>query len=279
MERTRYLIKFYYIGSGKYFGSQRQIKFETVEDNLIRCLLETNHIQNIETSGFEMASRTDKLVSARGACFTFQSKKPLILMEINSKLPTDIGLWAWCEVREDFSSRFNALIRHYKYILNLSNEKEHIYDLKIMKKACKALQGCHDFQNFSKREQGDIKTIRNLIFADFNKEGEYLVFNFKSRAFLRQQIRRMMTKILEVGSGIISLDAFKQLFDTKDFISYQPSDPIGLILWNIVYEKSVQFVTDDKSYERMVNYFSIMYGKHSLKQKLFRILQHDDVGQ
>ena len=277
MERTRYLIKCYYIGSEKYFGSQRQTKFETIEENLIRSLLETNHIQDIESSGFEVASRTDKLVSARGACFSFLSKKPLILMEINSKLPYDIGLWAWSEVTNDFSSRFNAISRHYKYILNFSNKKEQIYDLKLMKKACKSLEGHHDFLNFSKREQGDINTIRDLLFVDFSKEGEYLVFNFKSRAFLRQQIRRMITKILEVGSGIINFDEFMRLFDSEDFISYEPADPRGLILWDISYDKNVQFIIDGKSHDRMMNYFLKKYRKYSLKQKLFSILQHDDI--
>lgn len=198
-------------------------------------------------------------------------------MEINSKLPYDIGLWAWSEVTNDFSSRFNAISRHYKYILNFSNKKEQIYDLKLMKKACKSLEGHHDFLNFSKREQGDINTIRDLLFVDFSKEGEYLVFNFKSRAFLRQQIRRMITKILEVGSGIINFDEFMRLFDSEDFISYEPADPRGLILWDISYDKNVQFIIDGKSHDRMMNYFLKKYRKYSLKQKLFSILQHDDI--
>ena len=277
MDRTRYLIKFYYIGSGKYFGSQRQNKFETIEDSLIRSLLEKNYIENIESAGFEVASRTDKFVSARGACFTFLSKKPLILMEINSRLPSDIGLWAWCEVNKDFSSRFNAISRHYKYIVIFPKEKEHFYDLKLMKKACKSLKGRHDFYNFSKREKGDINTIRDILLADFSKEGGYLIFNFKSQAFLRQQIRRMMTKILEVGSGTISFDNFLKLFDSEEFVSYQPADPTGLILWDISYEKNVFFTIDSKSYERMMNFFSKKNRNYSHKQKLFSILQHDNI--
>ena len=277
MQRTRYLIKYYYIGSEKYFGSQRQNKFETIEDIILRCLLETRYIEDIENSGFEGASRTDKLVSARGACFSFISDKPLILMEINSKLPRDIGLWAWCEVNEDFSSRFNAKTRHYKYIYLLPDEQEIFYDFKLMKKVCKILEGHHDFLNFSKREKGDISTVRDILLADICKEGEYLIFNFKSQAFLRQQIRRMITKILEVGSGMINFQEFIKLFDSKKFVSYQPADPTGLILWDISYEKNVQFTIDSKSHKRMMSYFSMKYKSYSLKEKLFSILQHDNV--
>ena len=70
MERQRYLFKLYYIGSKKFYGSQRQTEFLTVESCLLNALLEKEYISGVKNSGFEMASRTDKLVSARGACFS-----------------------------------------------------------------------------------------------------------------------------------------------------------------------------------------------------------------
>lgn len=279
MERRRYLIKFYYIGSGKYFGSQRQIEYETIENYLIGSLLKKQYIEDIKTSGFEVASRTDKFVSARGACFSFLTNKTLTLMEINSMLPRDIGLWAFCEVKENFSSRFNAIYRFYKYIFLVPEKKEgsYPYNLKLMKEACKILEGHHDFHNFSKREKKSIKTTRDMLLSNFEKDGKFLIFNFKSQAFLRQQIRRMVAKLLEVGKEVIDLEDFIQLFDTNEYISYQPADPEGLILWDIYYGENVHFTIDVKSYERMLQYFSKKCYMYNLKQKLFEILQHDDI--
>lgn len=279
MERRRYLIKFYYIGSGKYFGSQRQIEYETIENYLIGSLLKKKYIEDIKTSGFEVASRTDKFVSARGACFSFLTNKTLTLMEINSMLPRDIGLWAFCEVKENFLSRFNAIYRFYKYIFLVPEKKEgsYPYNLKLMKEACKILEGHHDFHNFSKREKKSIKTTRDMLLSNFEKDGKFLIFNFKSQAFLRQQIRRMVAKLLEVGKEVIDLEGFIHLFNTNEYISYQPADPEGLILWDIYYGENVHFTIDVKSYERMLQYFSKKCYMYNLKQKLFEILQHDDI--
>ena len=278
MEKTRYLIKFYYIGSGKYFGSQRQKDYETIEDNLVASLCTKNYIDDPRSGGFEVASRTDKFVTARGACFSFLSERFPILMELNSVLPRDIGLWALAKVNEDFSSRFNAENRHYKYIFPFPEEKKKIYNLKLMLKACKVLEGRHDFSNFSKREKSKITTTRDILLADFRVEKGFIIFDFKSRAFLRQQIRRMVAKLLEVGEGLVSFDEYLKLFNSEVYVSYQPAEPEGLILWDIRYEDKIHFTVDIKSYERMMYYFENQFSKYNLKQKLFNILQHDDIG-
>ena len=117
MERSRYLLKIYYIGKSKYFGSQRQKNFLTIEDCIIDVLLNQKYINSIEKSGFEAASRTDRFVSARGACFTCILNRKPILMQINSALPAEIGVWAYAKVPLDFFSRYNAILRHYIYIV------------------------------------------------------------------------------------------------------------------------------------------------------------------
>jgi len=279
MEKKRYLIKFYYIGSTKYFGSQRQIGHDTIEKKITKSLFEKNYLNDIKSAGFEVASRTDRFVSARGACFSFLTEKTPILMEINSILPRDIGLWAFCEVDKNFSSRFNALIRHYKYIFPFPNQntQSESYNSNLMKKACKKLVGRHDFFNFSKREKKKVNTTRDLLLADFRIENKFIIFEFKSRAFLRQQIRRMVAKILEVGREDLSINEFINLFNTEEYISYQPANPEGLILWNVEYGEHIQFIIDNKSYHRMLQYFSQKYVKYSTRQKLFDILQHNDI--
>ncbi len=279
MERQRYLIKFYYIGSGKYFGSQRQLEFETIEDRIIASLLEKEYIKDLKSAGFEVASRTDRFVSARGACFSFISEKFPILMEINSALPRDIGLWAYCKVHHDFLSRFNAQYRHYKYIfpLPIGHEESKVYDFRLMAKACEIFEGRHDFLNFSKREKEDINTIRDILLATLKVEDQFIIFDFKSKAFLRQQIRRMVAKLLEVGKRESNLESFTSLFSSDGYTSYQPADPTCLILWDIMYDENVQFIIDLKSRERMNQFFSDEFYKFNIKQMLFKILQHDNI--
>ncbi|MFX0012092.1 MAG: hypothetical protein ACFE9R_17395, partial [Candidatus Hermodarchaeota archaeon] len=173
MENRRYLFKFFYIGSKKYFGSQRQPNHTSIEQSLITALQEKKYINNIKESGFEVASRTDRFVSARGSAFSFITKKKPILMEINSILPNNIGIWAFSQVPLDFLSRFNAEYRHYKYITAYDKK---LMDLKNMKKACKSLEGKHDFKNFSKFDREEDKTIRDLQLATLYIDDNFIIF-------------------------------------------------------------------------------------------------------
>ncbi len=275
MESRRYLLKFYYIGRKKFHGSQRQKNLLTIEDCLINALNEKNYIKDAKSSGFEAASRTDRFVSARAAAFSFTTTKKPILMEINSELPKEIGIWACSKVNIDFLSRFNAIYRHYKYIVPeplAYIQKNSNVDLNLIRKACKELEGQHDFLNFSKPGKEEVKTVRNMDSVKMTINNDFLVFNFKSKAFLRQQIRRMVKKILELGKGEIEYEDFLELFDPTKEISYQPADPSGLILWDIRFDDNIKFEVDIKSKKRMETYFLNQELKFGLKTQLFKVL-------
>ncbi len=276
MNYRRYLLKFYYIGTKKFHGSQKQPNLLTIEECLLNVLKEKNYVKNDEESRFELASRTDRYVSARGAACSFVTQKEPILMEINTVLPKEIGIWAFAKVPIDFLSRFNAVFRHYKYIvpqpLSYLKKRENI-NLKIMRKACKELEGQHDFANFYKQEKEPVKTLRDMNSVKMTVRYGYLIFDFKSRAFLRQQIRRIVQKVVELGTGKIEYDDFLKLFDKSYRFSYQPADPSGLILWDIIFDDVIKFKIDPKSKERMNKYFQQQEIEFGLKKQLFNILQ------
>ncbi len=282
MEKTRYIFKFYYIGKKKYHGSQRQPDYLTIEDCLLNALKERKYIIDDKKSGFEVASRTDRYVSARGSSFSFESEKKPILMEINSALPKNIGIWGYSKVPNDFFSRYNALYRHYKYIIPSSKIFRRgmtSNNLNEMIKACKEFEGRHDFSNFSKQEKDNEKTIRDIMLASLRLNGDFLIFDFKSRAFLRQQIRRMVAKIFEIGLEIITFEEFLDLFNPSKTYSYQPANPLGLILWDINYGEKIQFIIDTKSQERMNKFFLQQEIKFSTKQKLFSLMQRNNISE
>ncbi|MFX1571026.1 MAG: tRNA pseudouridine(38-40) synthase TruA [Promethearchaeota archaeon] len=279
METNRYIFKIYYIGSVKYYGSQRQIGYFTIEECIINALTEKGYIKNFKNSGFEFASRTDRFVSARGACFSFISEKKPILMEINSSLPEDIGIWAYSKVPIDFSSRFNAILRHYKYIVATPIkilQKQFPISLDLMEKACNELIGYHDFINFSKRGKKEENTHRNIEYAKISMIKDFLVFDFKSKAFLRQQVRRMVKKIIDLGIGEIQFNDFLKLLDNTDYYSYQPAEPKGVILWDINYGDKVKFIIDPLSKKRMDNYFFQQELDNNFKSQFFDILQNNN---
>jgi tRNA pseudouridine38-40 synthase len=269
----------YYFGKSKYFGSQRQPNLLTIEDCVLDALIEKKYIKSIKTSGFEASSRTDRFVSARAASFTCILEKKPILMEINSALPDEIGVWAYAKVPIDFKSRYNAILRHYKYIVPIPlsiYQNTNPLNIEIMHKACNQLIGKHDFINFSKRDMNEKKTVRDMDFVELSINKGYLLFQFKSRAFLRQQVRRMVKKILEVGMGEIEYEEFLTLLDPSRIISYQPANPKGLILWDVVFGNEIQIKEDNKSKERMEKFLFNNELASRFKNQLFRLLQHND---
>ncbi len=279
MVRNRYLFKMYYVGTEKYFGSQRQLNFLTIEECLLNVLVRTKYINDIENSEFETASRTDRFVSARSACFSYISEKKPILMEINSALPMEIGVWAYTKVQSNFLSRYNAILRYYIYIVPTPLsilQKEYKINITLMEKACRLLEGRHDFVNFSKRDKELQLTVRDMESVKLTINNGFLMFHFKSRAFLRQQVRRMVKKLLEIGKGKIEYEDFLQLFDSSKFISYQPANPNGLILWDIIFDEKIKFNEDLKSKERMEGFFRNKEILFNFKNQLFKILQHNN---
>jgi tRNA pseudouridine38-40 synthase len=279
MEKNRYLFKMYYLGKSKYYGSQRQPHFLTIEDCVLDALIDRNYIKNNRASGFEVASRTDRFVSARGACFTCVLEKKPILMEINSALPNEIGVWAYSKVPLNFSSRYNATLRQYLYILPkpLSfYQKTKIINIDLMRKACHQLEGKHDFINFSKKDSNEKNTVRDMDCVELSIKNDYIIFQFKSRAFLRQQIRRMIKKILELGVGEIKYEDFLCLLEPTQIFSYQPANPRGLILWDVKFENKIRLREDKKSKERMKRFFLKKELDSGFKHQLFRFLQHND---
>ncbi len=278
----RYLFKFYYIGTNEFHGSQRQLDKFTTEECLLKALLKKKYINNVKSSGFEVASRTDRFVSARGAAFSFISLKIPILMEINSILPDEIGLWAYTKVGMDFHSRFNAVCRHYKYIVPRPIsllEKDFTLNLEIIRKACKQLVGKHDFKNFSKKEKVEKNTIRDIDSVTMDIYNGYIIFDFKSKAFLRQQVRRMAKKLLELGTGMIDYSDFLDLLNPSNDISYQPADPTGLILWDVEFHDSIKLNVESKSAERMKKYFLNQTLKFGHRHQLFKILHQNNLSQ
>jgi len=277
MNEKKYLIRFYYIGKKKYYGTQRQSPdILTIEQCLIEALIKRNYMQEPRSAKFELASRTDRGVSARAACFSFFSMRTPILMELNSILPPSIGLYSFCEVPKNFSSRHDAIMRHYKYIVPIPLsifKKEKELNLDMMRQACNALKGRHNFVNFHKWGKEKVNTVRDLEVASMEVISDFIVFDFKSQGFLRQQVRRMVKKILEVGMGLIKFDDFLELFNPEKGISYQPADPVGLILWDILYNPDIKFRQDPKSLKRMKRYFQTHYLKYRHRALLFSLLE------
>jgi len=270
----RYFIKMYYLAD-HYLGSQRQKEENTIEGILIKALIDKSYVENESKSGFEAASRTDRFVSARGSVFSFITQKSFYPEELNSALPNDIGVWAVARVPIDYKPRRNAICRHYKYIFEHPISyliKKSEFEIDLIKQGCNLLKGSHDFVNFAKKDK-DKNTVRDLEDIKLSIINDFLILDFYSQSFLRQQIRKILRKLVELGTKKITFDEFKTLFDPMKSCSYKPHSPNGLVLWDIIYPKDVNFVENKKGQMRLCNFFEQKYYHSLFRTNFFNLLK------
>ncbi len=275
-EKQRYFVKTYYIGDN-YYGSQRQDREESIEGAIITALKEKDYIKDEKESIFEAASRTDRFVSARGAVFSFISQKKFYPEELNTVLPLDIGVWSHAVVPLDYMPRRKAISRQYKYVVEHSihwYEKNFDFNIDLIRKGCELLQGRHDFVNFAKKDKNNEKnTVKDLQTIQFSILNNYIVIDLISRSFLRQQVRRMVKKLIELGTNVISIEEFNSLLDPTKSFSYKPASAKGLILWDVQYTPEIVFTSNNKGLQRMVQFFNENYNNSHFKMQFFDLLR------
>ncbi|MHA1686774.1 MAG: hypothetical protein ACTSYD_10280 [Candidatus Heimdallarchaeaceae archaeon] len=232
----QYAVKVFYRGKN-FFGYQRQPKVATIEGVLIETLEKTNHISSIEESKFRSASRTDRNVNAIGNVFSFDSIKAINLDQINAELRKkgSIVCWAHAHVEENFSPRY-PLSKKYWYVI--PNSMLDTIDVRIedLENLCIKFEGVHDFRLFCKRDHRN--TLRKLDRVRVIRKREGLIIEFVAPSFLWEQIRRIVSYILNYNSlpsTLKNLDMLLKPSNDIESISIQPADPNQLILVELKY--------------------------------------------
>ncbi len=272
---VRFAIKIAYIGK-EYQGFQRQTEsIKTVEGTILDTLTELEIINNVSESRYSAAGRTDKGVNAISQVIAFDSlKDEIYLEEINDIFPKDIYAWAKAEVKENFHPRRDALLRTYRLYHYYFNE-----DLKLMTKAMKKLKGTHDFAKLCKKPDGLLdgspkSTVLTLETAKFNLQNNLLEFEFSSRSFLWNQVRKMVSVILDIGAGKYPPEIIDEILNppsSQPKGGIKPVPPDGLVLYDVYY-KNIEFIPITKmtSFETRLREKLNFYSSTSAVLKLIK---------
>jgi len=241
----RYFLQLCYKGT-RYFGWQRQPNAVSVQE-VIEKALSTILREEIAVAG---AGRTDTGVHASFYVLHFDVANEIaepekLVYHLNRFLPEDIAIQKIENVSNDFHARFSAVSRTYKYFICTEKnpfQTETCYqytvplDVEEMNKAAKVLFEFNDFTSFS-RLHSDVKTNNCKIFqAEWQIEGNMLVFTIKADRFLRNMVRAIVGTLIEVGKGKITTDDFRKIIEMKDRGQAGTSAPAqGLFLVDIEY--------------------------------------------
>lgn len=260
MKRTA--LKIGYIGT-HFHGFQRQPDVRTVEEELIYHLRKLGYIDDLKSSRFRIAGRTDAGVHSLGNVISFQSEKEVQVNQINNSLPDDIQILAKAPVRFGFKPRY-AEMRWYRYVL--FNED---LDLSTLKGVANVFKGTHNFTNFTKRKQKtttrtieDIKITCPTINEDCkNSKNSYAHLNnsyypifvdIYGESFLWNMVRKMIRVFLDVSYGKLAISDVEKLLnpasdEPRAYIKVVEGE--NLILMDTKYD-GIKFQYDDYACER-----------------------------
>ena len=232
---------------GNYYGFQWQARLPTIQAELESAIKKVTG----ESIRVIAASRTDTGVHARGQVVSFRTGSSLtpqvFVKALNYYLPGDIAIKRACKANVDFDVRRNAVSREYDYnILNGPTRSPllegHAYlvlkklNTKIMNKACKFLEGEHDFASFA-TDLGKLgSTVRTVYKARMTRKGDLITYNMIANSFLSHQVRNTVGLLIRVGSGKVGLDEFQRILEARALGLAGPTAPAcGLCLTKVNY--------------------------------------------
>jgi tRNA pseudouridine38-40 synthase len=171
-----------------------------------------------------------------------------LLFRLNHVLPDDIAVFDIIPMEDNAHARFDAIQRAYDYFIHtykdpFLNGFSSLYPIKDwaiddMNRAAKLLLNYTDYYAFCKTPDNNTHTICNVTEAQvyISKTGDRLRFHISANRFLGKMVRILTGKLIEIGTGILSVDGFEaHLINPQLAQVIKPAYPQGLYLSQITY--------------------------------------------
>ncbi len=244
----RYQICIEYVGTN-FIGWQIQKKGNSVQ-KFVQSVISKIIKKEVSLVG---SGRTDAGVHAWGQSAHFECKNKIInsdkfIKSLNFFLnKKQISITTLKKRKSNFNARYSAKERIYEYVIinRLAppsierNRAWHIrkkLDLEMIKKGAKKLSGTYDFSTFRASNCYSKSPIRTLKKIKVKRLNEKITIQFKSKSFLRNQVRSMVGCLKYLGEKKWSLKKFESVFKSKKRKLCAPPAPAhGLYLFKVNY--------------------------------------------
>ena len=244
----RYQICIEYVGTN-FIGWQIQKKGNSVQ-KFVQSVISKIVKKEVSLVG---SGRTDVGVHAWGQSAHFECEKKIInsdkfIKSLNFFLnKKQISITTLKKRNSNFNARYSAKERIYEYVIinRLAppsierNRAWHIrkkLDLEMIKKGTKKLSGTYDFSTFRASNCYSKSPIRTLKKIKVKRLNEKITIQFKSKSFLRNQVRSMVGCLKYLGEKKWSLKKFESVFKSKNRKLCAPPAPAhGLYLLKVNY--------------------------------------------
>ncbi len=233
-----------------YCGWQRLSHAKSVQEEVEAALSKIAN-QPIEVI---CAGRTDSGVHALGQIIHFETEveRPLKawMFGANTHLPDDIAvLWTKKAAAKDFSARFSAHLRRYRYVILNRKARSALLDKQVswvydplneneMHQAAQALIGEYDFSSFQASSCQSNHAIREIKEITVTRDGGYIYVDIAANAFLHHMVRNIVGSLVMVGKGAWKTEFMAELLALKDRKKAGPTArACGLYFVHVHYPK------------------------------------------
>jgi tRNA pseudouridine38-40 synthase len=243
----KYAAQVAYVGT-EYAGWQRQSQALSVQQVLEEALMRVSS-EPVKVVG---AGRTDSGVHALGQVASFTMNKDWdpqrLMLAVNFYLPRDVSLMEVRRMPEDFHARRSALWREYRYFVwhgrscwphlrGLVWWRKRRWDGESVRKACRTLEGTHDFRAFCKTGECPEDSVRTLSRVRCKRVGDLSLIIVRAPSFLMNMVRIMVGNIDKIGCGGESLPWLQSLLEgTGRDASAMTAPASGLYFWRVAYK-------------------------------------------
>jgi tRNA pseudouridine38-40 synthase len=240
-----------------FHGWQMQSGKPTIQGEIVSVLRRLTQ----ENIALHAAGRTDAGVHALGQVGSFRTQSGLSAQEfqraLNAILPPTIRIVAAEEVGPDFSARWSARSKIYRYRLYRGKVVPPMLwryvlhypfplDEEKMRDAAARFVGSHDFASFaastgSEEDDKERSTVREIYSAELVRslDNQELVFTVRGRSFLRYMVRKMVGTLLDVGRGRLVAEDIDRLYEVKDRSKSGPTvPPQGLCMVAVEHQEA-----------------------------------------
>jgi tRNA pseudouridine38-40 synthase len=217
-----------------FHGSQRQPGARTVEGDLIDGLMRIGAIDSTVDSRFQMASRTDRGVSALGNVMAVDTDfDPEAILRALNAVCDDIYAYGIAELDHDVSVR-RAEGRWYRYLLPSRG-----IDADRFVECASLFVGEMDMVRFCRPEGRSTRLTIDGV--SVSEQDGILLVDIRARYFLWNMVRRMVAAMEAVGRGEATLEEVKRALKGEDIVlGIVPGE--GLTLMDVTYDFSFDIV-------------------------------------
>jgi tRNA pseudouridine38-40 synthase len=220
---------------------------QVIEEALERLLGERVRVRS--------SGRTDAGVHARGMAAAFATQRDIPLRAFvegtNRFLPDDIAVIDAGEVRPGFKPIGDALAKHYRYTIRVSQVRSPLHrfhawhvkeklDLDAMEEALAIFAGRHDFAAFRASNCVSRTTVRRIDSVTLSREDGFIFIDVIGEGFLKNMIRIMVGTVVDVGKGRFAPGHITWLLQNRDRKKAGVTAPAcGLCLMKVFYPQDI----------------------------------------